>query len=107
MKLCSNSVAKAELNGTPQEFCDLYRKTKHVLNMSRLALTGLPSGIGKKGNQVNQKCKREPENECIPLSRRHSPDIPRSRAASSLKPSPVRSQPQPTTNGDQPGPVTL
>ena len=105
MKLCSHSVAVAELNGSLKEFCDLYRKTKRVPNMSRLALTGLPSGIGKKGNQVNRKRKREPENERIPLSRGPTPDISQNQAAPSLEPSSARNRP--TTDGNQPGPCTI
>lgn len=48
MKLCSHCVAVAELNGSLQEFCDLYRKTKRVPNMSRLALTDLPVALVRK-----------------------------------------------------------
>ena len=57
MKLYSHSVAITELNGSLQEFCDLYRKTKHVPNMSQLALTALPSGIAKKGNKSTENAK--------------------------------------------------
>ena len=96
MKLCSHTVAVAELNGSLREFCDLYRKAKHVPSMSQLALTGLPSGVGNKGNQVKRKRKREPENERIPLSRGHTPDN-------------SGNQPQPSANGShmQHGPATI
>ena len=104
MKLCSHSVAVAELNGSLQEFCDLYRNMKHVPNMSHLYLTGLPSGIGKKGNQVNQKRKKEPEIERILLSISHTPQ---NQAAPSLKPSSTRSQPRLTHDGSQPGTSTI
>lgn len=90
-----------------KEFCDLYRKAKHVPNISQLALTGLPSGIGKKGNQVNRKRKREPENERILLSKGHTPDVSRNQTAPSLERSFTRSHPRPTTDVNQPGPSTI
>ena len=94
MKLCSHTVAVAELNGSLWEFCELYWKAKHVPSMSQLA--GLRSGVGNKGNQVNWKRKREPENERIPLSRGHTPDN-------------SGNQPQPNANGShmQHGPATI
>ena len=36
-------------------------------SISQLVLSGLPSGIGKKGNRVNRKRKREPECTRVPL----------------------------------------
>ena len=48
MKLCSHSVAVAQLNGSLQEFCDLYRKAKNVPSVSQLAFAGLPGGVGNK-----------------------------------------------------------
>ena len=69
MKLCSHSVAVAQLNGPLQEFCDLYRKAKHVPSVSQLAFAGLPSGVGNKRHQVTRKRKQQPESTCIPLKR--------------------------------------
>jgi hypothetical protein len=54
--------------GTPQEFCNLYRKSKHLPNVTQLVLTGVPSGVGKKANRVCRKRKREPECTRIPLT---------------------------------------
>ena len=68
MNICSHSLAVAHVNNSLKEFCDLYRKSKRLPSISRLVLTGLPSGIGKKGNRVNRKRKREPESARVPLS---------------------------------------
>ena len=68
MNICSHSVAVAHVNNSLKEFCDLYRKSKHLPSISRLVLTGLPCGVGKKGNRVNRKRKREPETARVPLS---------------------------------------
>ncbi len=57
--LCSHSVAVAHVNGQLEQFCDLYRKTKHLPSITQLVLTGLPGGVGKKGNRITRKRKRE------------------------------------------------
>ena len=40
----------------------------HQVAMSKLLLSGVPSGIGNKGNRVSKKRKREPESSCVPIS---------------------------------------
>ena len=68
MNICSHSVAVAHANDSLREFCNLYRKTKHLPSITQLVLTGIPSGIGKKGNRVCRKRKREPERTRVPLT---------------------------------------
>ena len=48
MNICSHSVAVAHMNGSLQDFCDQYRKSKRVPSVTNLLLTGMPTGIGKK-----------------------------------------------------------
>ena len=57
--ICSHSVAVAQTNDSLQEFCDYYRKSKRLPSMSQLLLSGMPSGIGNKGNRVSRKRKKE------------------------------------------------
>lgn len=55
MNLCSHCVAVACVNDSLKEFCDQYRKSKHVPSVTQLLLTGLPTGLGKKGNRTTRK----------------------------------------------------
>ena len=57
--ICSHSVAVAQMNDSLQEFCDYYWKSKHLPSMSQLLLSGMPSGMGNKGNRVSRKRKKE------------------------------------------------
>ena len=57
--ICSHSVAVAQMNDSLQEFCDYYRKSKRLPSMSQLLLSGMPSGMGNKGNRVSRKRKKE------------------------------------------------
>ena len=57
--ICSHSVAVAHVNNSLQEFCDYYRKLKRLPSMSQLLLSGMPSGMGNKGNRVIRKRKKE------------------------------------------------
>lgn len=66
--LCSHCVAVAHTNGNLEEFCNSYRKSKRVPSISQLLLTGLPSGIGNKGNRVSKKRKREEVINRVPLA---------------------------------------
>ena len=68
MGICSHTVAVAHVNGSLKEFCTLYRKSKHAPSMSKLLLSGVPSGVGNKGNRVSKKRKRELESFRVPLS---------------------------------------
>ncbi len=53
--ICSHCVAVAQRNGILKKYVDFYRKSP---NMPQFLLTGLPSGLGNKGNRVKQKRKR-------------------------------------------------
>ena len=53
--VCSHVVAVAQHNHSLQDFCDYYTKLKCVPSVTRLLLTGMPSGIGKNGNRVSKK----------------------------------------------------
>ena len=68
VNICSHSVAVAQVSNSLQEFCNLYRKSKHLPSVTRLVLTGVSSGVGRKGNRVCRKRKREPECTRIPLT---------------------------------------
>ena len=57
LNICSHTVAVAESNNCLREYIDFYRKSKHLPSITRLVLTGLPTGIGNKGNRVS--CKRK------------------------------------------------
>ena len=65
--ICSHSVAVAQMNGSLQEFCDYYRKSKRLPSMSQLLLSGMPSGMGNKGNRVSRKRKKEEITSIVPL----------------------------------------
>lgn len=66
--LCSHVVAVAHTNGQLEEFCNSYRKLKKLPNISKLLLTGLPGGVGNKGNRVTRKRKKIEISSRIPLS---------------------------------------
>ena len=68
MGICSHTVAVAHVNGSLKEFCTLYRKSKRAPSVSKLLLSGFPSGIGDKGNRVSKKRKHEPESCRVFLS---------------------------------------
>ena len=57
LSVCSHTVAVAHVNGQLQEFCDHYRRSKRLPNVSKLVLTGLPGGASNKGNCVTRKRK--------------------------------------------------
>lgn len=59
LKICSHTVAVAHMDDRLQDFCDYFRKSKHLPSMTQLLLSGMPSGIGKKGNRVQRKRKKE------------------------------------------------
>ena len=65
MGICSHTVAVAHVNGSLREVCSLYRKGKHVPSISKLVLSGVPIGIGNKGNRVSKKRKREQESSRV------------------------------------------
>ena len=67
MGICSHSVAVAHLNGSLNEFCNFYRKSKCVPSITQLVTTGIPGGVGKKGNRVSRKRKHEPVSSRVPL----------------------------------------
>ena len=67
MGICSHSVAVAHLNGSLNEFCNFYRKSKCVPNITQLVTTGIPGGVGKKENRVSRKRKHEPVSSRVPL----------------------------------------
>ena len=68
MNISSHSVAVDHINDSLREFCDLYRKSKHLPSITQLVLTGIPSGVGKKGNRISRKRKHEPECTRVPLT---------------------------------------
>ena len=57
--ICSHSVAVAHTNDSLQEFCDYYRKSKRLPSITQLLLSGMPSGVGNKGNRVTRKRKKD------------------------------------------------
>ena len=65
--ICSHSVAVAHVNDSLREFCNYYRKSKRLPNMSQLLLSGMPSGIGNKGNRVTRKRKKQEVTTFVPL----------------------------------------
>ena len=87
MNVCSHSVAVAHINDSLREFCNLYRKSKHLPIITQLVLTGVPSGVGRKGNRVSRKRKREPECTRIPLTSSAASAISATSLESPLGPS--------------------
>ena len=59
MGFCSYSIAVAQVNGQLNEFYNILRKSKRLPSISQLVITGLPAGLGNKGNRVNRKRKSE------------------------------------------------
>ena len=57
LALCSHTVAAAESNGDLQQFLKWYSKSrgKQPLNMTPLALQGMPAGAGRKGGRAPRK----------------------------------------------------
>ena len=51
-KICSHSVAVAQLNSSLGEFLEWYTACAHRPNLTALAVTGMPSGRGRKKNQM-------------------------------------------------------
>ena len=58
----------AHVNGEMQEFCNQYRKQKRLPSITKLLLTGLPGGVGKKGNRINRERKHNEVTTTVPLS---------------------------------------
>ena len=65
---CSHSIAVAQVNGQLEEFCNILRKSKRLPSISQLVLTGLPAGLGNKGNRVNRKRKSEEASSRVSLT---------------------------------------
>ena len=57
LNICSHCVVAAETNNCLCEFVDYYRKSKRLPSVTRLLLTGVSSGVGRKGNRVSRKRK--------------------------------------------------
>ena len=55
MKICSHTVAAAEVNGELKQFIDNFTKKKRQPNLTKLALHGMPAGRGRKGGQPPRK----------------------------------------------------
>ena len=54
-KICSHTVAVAEKNNCLQNFINWYIRSAPQVNITNLAMAGMPSGRGKKKNQVQRK----------------------------------------------------
>ena len=67
LNICSHTVAVAETNNCLHEYVDFYRKSKHLPSITQSVLTGLPTGVGKKGNCVARKRKTTEVTDCIPV----------------------------------------
>ena len=68
LNICSHTVAVAETNNCLPQYIDFYRKSKHLPSITQLVLTGLPTGIGKKGNRISRKRKNTEVTDRIPVS---------------------------------------
>ena len=66
--ICSHCVAVAEAEKCLEEFANFYRKSKNLPSVTQLLLTGLPKGIGNKGNCVTRKRKRVDIDARVPLA---------------------------------------
>lgn len=66
--MCSHCVAVAHVNGILEGYLNFYLKSKNLPNLTQLLLTGLPSGVGNKGNRVSRKRKWVEVNSRIPLN---------------------------------------
>ena len=86
--ICSHSVAVAQVNACLAEYTDFIRRSKHLPSVTQLLLTGLPGGVGNKGNRVSRKRKREEINDRVALSTVHKSQ---DRPAATLTNQPVTS----------------
>ena len=66
--ICSHCVAVAQSNSCLQEYINFFRKSKHLPSITQLLLTGLPGGVGNKGNRVSRKRKREEIQDRVTIS---------------------------------------
>ena len=55
LKICSHTVSVAEINGDLATFVELFSKKAKPPNITKLALHGMPSGRGRKGQQPPRK----------------------------------------------------
>lgn len=65
--ICSYCVAVAQNNSYLQEYTDFIRRSKHLPSVTKLLLTGLPGGVGSKGNRASRKRKCEDIKDCVAL----------------------------------------
>lgn len=98
LSICSHCVAVAHVNGTLTEYLNCFLRAKSLPNLSQLLLTGLPSGVGNKGNRVSRKRKRVAVENVLPLSGASS--IPGSaETVQAENPSPTVRPPSSTSSG--------
>ena len=68
LKICSHTVAVAESNGELAAFVALFTKKAKPPNITKLALHGMPSGRGRKGQQPPRKrVHKEPVESTVPF----------------------------------------
>ena len=66
--ICSHSVVVAEVNHKLPQFVFWYRKSKKLLSLSKLAMTDMPKGRGRKGGRAPRKRKKpQPVTTRVPL----------------------------------------
>ena len=59
LSICSHTVAVAEINGELSKFVAWFVKAKKKPSVSKLVLTGMPKGRGRKGGKQPQSKKKE------------------------------------------------
>jgi hypothetical protein len=57
MKICSHSVAVAEMSGKLAEYIEKFKKNNKTPNITKFAETTMPKGRGKKGDEQPRKRK--------------------------------------------------
>jgi hypothetical protein len=60
LSICSHTVAVAEMNGDLSKFVSWFVKAKKKPSVSKLVLTGMPKGRGRKGGKQPQSKKKVP-----------------------------------------------
>ena len=84
LKICSHTVAVAELNGELGMFIELFTKKAKPPNITKLALHGMPSGRGRKGQQPPRKrVRKEPVESTVPFQPASVTSAPGSTSTSS------------------------
>ena len=68
LKMCSHVVAVAQVNEELFDFVELFAKKKQQPNLTRLAVHGMPTGRGRKGQQPpRKKARKQPIESSAPF----------------------------------------